>query len=149
MTVKPVPDGYHTITPYLVTENADKVLDFLKGTFGAKEESMMRMPDGTVGHAQFLIGDSKIMVCQANEKWPAMPTNLYIYVDDSDAIYKKALESGGESVMEVQDQFYGDRHGGVKDPGGNVWWIATHIEDVSEEEIKRRMASWSEKAQAE
>ena len=149
MSVKPVPEGYHAFTPYLVVDNADGVLEFLKSAFGAQEQFLMRLPDGTLAHAEYQVGDSKVMIGQANEKWPAMPGCIYHYVPDCDAVFQKAIEAGGEVVMEPQDQFYGDRHGGVKDPGGNVWWISTHIEDVSHEELKRRLDSWSDKAAAE
>jgi len=145
MPVKPIPEGFHSLTPFLTVFGADKVLDFMKQAFGADIKSVMKMPDGTVAHATAKIGDSMVMLGEANDRWKAMPASIYVYVPDVDGTYKKALEAGGVSVSEVSDQFYGERHGGVKDPAGNIWWIATHIEDVSEEELKRRMASFRNK----
>jgi PhnB protein len=138
MAVKSIPDGYHSVTPYLTVRGAARLIEFLKQAFGAEEMYRMPMPDGTVGHAEIRIGDSRIMMGEASEQWPPMPASLYFYVPDADAVYARALEAGAESVMALADQFYGDRHGGVRDPSGNVWWIATHIEDVSPEEIARR-----------
>ena len=100
----------------------------------------MRLPDGRVMHAQVRIGDSPIMMGQAREEWPAMPACIYLYVEDADAGYEKALAAGATSLEVPRDEFYGDRHGSVRDSQGNIWWIATHIEDVSPEEIERRAA---------
>jgi PhnB protein len=138
MSVKPIPEGYHAITPYLVVEGAAKLIDFLKQAFDAQETFRMPMPDGSIMHAEIKIGDSMVMMGEASEKWKPMPCAIYLYVNDADAVYKRALKAGATSTMEPADQFYGDRHGGVKDPAGNTWWIATHKEDVSPEELKKR-----------
>jgi len=137
---KPVPDGYHTVTPYLVVEDAGKLIEFLTAAFGAKVRSSHKRPDGKVAHAEVGIGDSIIMLGSAQGDAKPMTTALYMYVADCDALYGRALAAGGISIGEPKDQFYGDRHGGVKDPCGNIWWIATHIEDVSEQELMRRIA---------
>jgi PhnB protein len=137
---KPVPDGYHTVTPYLVVEDAGKLIEFLTAAFGAKVRSSHKRPDGKVAHAEVGIGDSIIMLGSAQGDAKPMTTALYMYVPDCDTLYRRALAAGGISIGEPKDQFYGDRHGGVKDPCGNTWWIATHIEDVSEQELMRRIA---------
>jgi PhnB protein len=141
MAVKPIPDNYHTVTPYLVVPGVAKVIDFLKQTFDAKEVVRMAGPGGAVMHAEIKIGDSIVMMGEPMGPQPPMPAQLYVYVKDVDATYKKALVAGGTSVREVTDQFYGDRNGTVKDPAGNHWGIATHKEDVSPEEMKKRMAA--------
>lgn len=139
--VKPVPEGYHTITPYIVVDGADKVIRFMKEAFGAQPvfEPMMR-PDGKIMHAEFKIGDSMVMISDASERARATSDMLYLYVPNVDAVYQKALKAGGTSLMEPADQFYGDRSGGVRDPAGNRWHIGTHIEDVSPAELKKRAA---------
>ncbi|HVX11809.1 MAG TPA: VOC family protein [Pirellulales bacterium] len=141
MPVQPVPAGYHTVTPYLVVRGVDRLIDFLKQAFGAVEIHRMSRPDGSVGHAEMKIGDSPIMMGEPMGDQPPMPAVLYVYLDDMDTVYCRALDAGATSISEPADQFYGDRHGGVKDPCGNLWWIATHIEDVSPEEIARRAAA--------
>ena len=137
--VKPIPEGYHTVTPYLVVKGAGKLIDFLKAAFDAQENFRMPMPDGSIGHAEVRIGNSMIMLGEARDQWKAMPTTLQLYLEDVDAAYARAVAAGGTPVAEPQNQFYGDRRGGVQDMCGNYWWMATHIEDVSEEEMKRRM----------
>ena len=122
MTVKPIPDGFHSVTPYLIVEGVPGLIDFLKAAFEAKEIHRTDLPDGRVMHAQLQIGDSMVMMGEAMEGFP----------------YKQALEAGGKSLMEPADQFYGDRNAGVKDPTGNTWWIGTHVEDVDQKEIVRR-----------
>ena len=138
MAVEPIPAGHHTVTPYMVVEDVPRLVEFLKDAFGATELECIEGPDGRVMHAQIRIGDSMIMMGQANENFPPLTSAIYLYVIDTDATYKQALEAGGDSLMEPADQFYGDRNAGVKDPCGNLWWIATHVEDVSSEEIARR-----------
>jgi uncharacterized glyoxalase superfamily protein PhnB len=138
MAVKARPDGYHSITPYLVVDGAARLIDFLVQAFGAEEVERFAAPGNRVGHAELRIGDSVVMLGDARPEHPAMQAMLYLYVDDVDATYQIALSSGAQSVQPPQDQFYGDRSGGVKDPCGNVWYIATHIEDVSPVELKRR-----------
>jgi PhnB protein len=138
MAVKAIPEGFHTITPYLIVKDASKFIDFAKQAFDAQEIHRTAQPDGTVMHAQLKIGDSMIMLGEAMGEWKPIPAALYLYVNDVDQVYKQAIKAGATSVMEVADQFYGDRHGGVKDAYGNQWWIATHIEDVSPDELERR-----------
>ena len=143
MAVKPIPDGYHTVTPYLTVEGVAKLIDFVKHAFGATEVERMARPDGTIGHAEVRIGDSIIMMGEATAQWKPMPGTIYLYVDDTDTTYKRALQAGATSLMAPADQFYGDRNAGVKDASGNVWWIATHKEDVSREELTKRMKASS------
>ena len=138
MTVKPIPDGYHTITPYFVMKNPREFIEFLKKAFNAESVSMSVSPDSKVMHAEIRIGDSMMMMSEASENNPAVNGSIYLYVNDTDAIYKQALEAGAESLMEPADQFYGDRNAGVKDPFGNTWWIGTHLENVSGDEIGKR-----------
>jgi uncharacterized glyoxalase superfamily protein PhnB len=138
MAVKPIPDGHHAITPFLVVKDAAKLIDFLRQAFDAQETFRMPMPDGTIMHAEVKIGDSTLMMGEASEQHKPMLGALYLYVNDADAVYKRALQAGATSLMEPADQFYGDRQASVKDPAGNTWWIATHKEDVSPEELKKR-----------
>jgi uncharacterized glyoxalase superfamily protein PhnB len=141
--VKPVPKGYHTVTPYIVVDGAEKMIGFMKSAFGAEvvHEPMMR-GDGKVMHAEFKIGDSMVMISDSSEHSPATSAMLYLYVPDVDAVYQKALKAGATSLMAPADQFYGDRSGGVKDPAGNRWFIGTHVEDVSPAELKKRAADF-------
>ncbi len=141
-SVKPIPEGYHTITPFIVATGANALLDFLKSSFGARELSIMRTPEGTIAHADLMIGDSHLMLSEATERYPAMPAMIYLYAENCDDWYHKAIAAGGTSLREPTDEFYGDRSCGVKDASGNQWWIATHIEDVSPEEMKRREEEW-------
>jgi uncharacterized glyoxalase superfamily protein PhnB len=136
--VKAVPEGYHTITPYLIVDGADKLIEFLKAAFGATVTMTMTQPDGKIGHTELRIGDSVLMMSEARAEWHAMPIMLYLYVEDADATYQKAIDAGATSIMPVKDQFYGDRSGGVKDMCGNQWFIGTHKEDLSPEELNRR-----------
>jgi len=138
MPANPIPTGYHTVTPYMTVRNLSQMLEFVQKAFDATIEGTTQGQDGTIWHAHFLIGDSMLMAGEASEKWPAMPTALYLYVLDVDATYRKALGAGAESIREPSDQFYGDRNCGVKDMCGNYWWIGTHFEDLSLEEIQRR-----------
>jgi PhnB protein len=138
MAVRPIPEGYHTLTPYLIVADPDGVISFLREAFGAQELHRMNGPDGSLWHAEVQVGDSRLMLGGASEQWPAQPAVIYVYVEDVDATYQRALAAGATSVMEPADQFWGDRHGGVKDPAGNQWWISTHVEDVPPEEIERR-----------
>ena len=138
MTVKPVPEGYHTLTPYLVVDDVERVIDFLKAAFDAVEKERIAGKDGRVGHAELLIGDSHVMLGGAQPQWPARSCMIYVYVPDTDATYARALAAGGTSVQEPADMFYGDRNAGVNDPAGNSWWIATHQEDLAPEELARR-----------
>ncbi len=139
MPVRPVPEGYHTVTPYLTSRDAAALLDFVTRAFGAESGHVMRGPDGAIMHADVTIGDSHVMMGQAGGQWPAMPAQLYLYVSDCDATFAQAVAAGGIVVQEPQTQFYGNRHGCVRDANGNLWWMATHVEDVGEEEMARRM----------
>jgi uncharacterized glyoxalase superfamily protein PhnB len=139
-TVKPVPEGFRTVTPYLIVEKAGEVIEFLKRAFGAQVTFQMMNPDGSIGHSEIRVGDSMIMLSSAREQWKAMPAMIHLYVEDCDALYAKAIEAGAEAIMPIADQFYGDRSGGVKDVAGNYWWMATHKKDVSEEELKKLAA---------
>jgi len=137
MAVKPIPDGYHTVTPYLIVKGAAQLIDFLKEAFGAQET--FRMPGGGgIMHAELRIGDSAVMMSDAMAEFGPMPTMIHLYVEDVDAVYKRALQAGATPVQELKDQFYGDRAGGVRDAFGNLWYIATHVEDVPFEELQRR-----------
>ncbi len=139
MAVDPIPEGYRTVTPYLVVEGAAAVLDFVREAFGAEERFRMEAPDGKIGHAEVQIGDSMVMMGDAGEENPAMPAMIHLYVDDCDATYERALAAGGTSEREPTDQFYGDRSAGVRDSAGNLWWIATHVEEVPEDEMAKRI----------
>jgi len=139
MSVKPIPEGYHTVTPYLVVDGAERVLEFIRRTFQTQERYSMPSEDGKIRHAEIQIGDSVVMLSDPTEQWPAMPSTLHVYLEDCDAAYRRALEAGGVSVREPEDQFYGDRSAGVRDPGGNIWWVSTHVEDVSPEQLAERM----------
>ena len=136
---KPIPDGYHTVTPYLTVRDAMNVIDFLKQAFGAKlTHEVIKRPDGSILHAEVLIGDSLIMIAEESEMAKATTSTLYIYVRDVDSVFQQAAKAGGQTIMEPSDMFYGDRSGGVKDPSGNSWFIITHKEDVAPEELKKR-----------
>jgi len=149
MPVKPIPEGYHSITPYLVVRGAAKALDFYKQAFGAKELFRMPGPGGVIMHAEIKIGDSPIMLAdEAPERGATSPQSingtavgLMLYVPDVDAKFKQAIAAGGKEVMPVKDQFYGDRSGTLTDPFGHKWTLGTHKEDVSAEEMQKRMAA--------
>jgi PhnB protein len=147
MPVKPIPDGYHTATPYLIIRGAAAALEFYKKALGARELVRHAMPDGTIAHAEIQVGNSRIMV---GEESPDMGfrgpltlggsgSGILLYVEDVDAWFKRAVDAGGKVFRPVADQFYGDRTGTFTDPYGHVWTIATHIEEVSAEEMARRM----------
>jgi uncharacterized glyoxalase superfamily protein PhnB len=146
MAVKPRPDGYHAVTPYLVVDGAAKMIDFMTAVFDAEEVERLAAPGNRIGHAELRIGDSVVMLGDAGGEHQPMQMMLYVYVDDADTAYHRALAAGATSVQTPDDQFYGDRRGGVKDPCGNVWWIATHIEDVPPAELKRRAQAAMQKA---
>ncbi len=135
MSVSYRPEGYHSVTPYLVVRNVSGVMEFLKRTFDAEETFSMPRQDGTVSHAEMRVGDSMVMLGQPEGDFTPMPAMLYVYVEDVDATYRRAVEAGGTSLQDPEDQFYGDRTAGVVDSGGNQWYIATHVRDVSMEEM--------------
>lgn len=138
MSVKQIPDNVPRVSPYLLVKDVDETMRFLKDVFNGKEGERMVLPDGTVNHGSVKIDDSLIMMGKKSENVPQQSTMLYIYVEDTDATYKLALEKGATSVMEPANQFYGDRNAAVKDSDGISWWIATHIEDVTPEEVQKR-----------
>jgi len=146
MAVKPIPEGYHSVTPYLIVRGGSDAIEFYKRAFGATELFRFPAPDGKVGHAEIKIGDSPIMLA---DEYPQMgynspqsiggsPVSLMVYVDDVDTVFSRAIEAGATVKEAVQDKFYGDRIGSVVDPFGHVWHIATHKEDVSIEEMQQR-----------
>ncbi len=149
MAVKPIPEGHHTVTPYLIVNGGVAALEFYKKAFGAKEMVRMPGPDGKLGHAEIMIGDSMVMLADESPQMKARgplsyggtPVGICLYVDDVDAVAKQAVAAGAKEVRPVQDQFYGDRSGTFTDPFGHQWTISTHKEDVSPEEMKRRMAA--------
>lgn len=147
--VKPIPDGYHSVTPYLCVKDAARAIEFYKQAFGATERILMADPGGRIGHAEIKIGDALIMLA---DEFPEMgflspettggsPVMLHLYVKDVDAFFNQAVAAGAKAQRPVEDQFYGDRAGKLADPFGHVWYIATHKEDVSPEEMKRRAAA--------
>jgi PhnB protein len=144
-----IPEGYSTLIPYLNIKGAVEAIEFYKKAFGAKEITRLTMPDGSIAHAEIEIGDSKIMLAEENPQWGNLgpqslggsPVTLCLYVEDVDAVFAQALKEGATITagMEVKDQFYGDRAGSLTDPFGHKWSIMTHIEDVSTEEMQKRM----------
>ena len=146
MAVNPIPEGYHSLTPYLAVENAAEAIDFYKRAFGAKERMRMPAPDGRIAHAEIEIGDSVLMLSdpfpQSSFKSPkelgGTTAGVFVYVDDVDSVVQDAIDAGATVTMPVEDMFWGDRFGGVMDPYGHAWQIATHKEDLSEEEIAER-----------
>lgn len=142
MAVKPIPDGYHSVTPYLIVQGASGLIDFVKQVFNGEAFVRMERADGTILHAEVRIGDSVVMLSDAGGESTPMPGMLHLYVNDADATYRRALAAGATSLQEPANQFYGDRSAGVKDQFGNQWWIATHIEDVSAEEMARRSEAY-------
>ena len=133
-----VPAGFQTLLPYLLVDDGTKMLNFLKKAFKAKLDHVSHDDAGSVRHATVEVYGSKLMMGQVGGDWKAAPCALYFYVKDCDAVHKDAIAAGATQIMPMTDQFYGDRHGGVVDPCGNQWWIATHKEDVSNDEIERR-----------
>ncbi len=132
------PRGLRSITPYLFVPDPDKLIDFLKRAFDAEQTLRGARPDGTVMHAEVKIGDSSVMMGSPIGKFGPLRSSIYLYVKDCDAVYKQAVKAGGVSVMEPDDMQTGERYGAITDPAGNIWWIATHIENPSPEEVARR-----------
>ena len=143
MPVNWIPAGYHTVTPYVIVHGAERLIDFVTQAFDAELSFRMDKPDGSIGHAEVKIGDSTVMVADASEEWTPMPGTFHLYFEDCEAVYQRALQAGATSLQEPKDQFYGDRTAGVRDPIGNVWWLATHVEDVPEDEMRRRSEEWA------
>ncbi len=144
MAVKPIPDGYTSITPYLVVEGAERLIEFLAEAFGGQERMRFPMPDGTVAHAEVEIGGATVMLADTTDGFEPTRSQIHLYVEDVDRVYAQAVKAGGASQDEPEDQFYGDRIARVADPCGNQWSIATHIEDVSQDEMMHRMAAMGE-----
>jgi PhnB protein len=144
--VQKVPAGYHAVTPYLVVQGAAQAIAFYQQAFGAREKMRMTGPDGKLGHAELQLGDSIVMLADEYPDWGALgpssiggtPVSLLLYVEDVDAVFARSLAAGAKELRPVKDQFYGDRSGLLEDPFGHRWSIASHIEDVSPEEIERR-----------
>jgi PhnB protein len=147
--VKPIPEGYHSVTPYLIVKNAADAIEFYKKAFGATELFRMDQPDGKIGHAEIKIGDSPIML---SDEFPEMghrgpqslggsPVSIMLYVEDVDAVVNRATSAGAKLDRPVEDKFYGDRAGSLTDPFGHIWHIGTHKEDVSPEEMEKRAAA--------
>lgn len=138
MTVRGIPDGYHAVTPFVIVKGAARFMDFMHDAFGAKDLGRVVGDDGLIGHAEARIDDSVVMCFDAKADWPDTPAFLRLYVEDGDAVFKQALKAGATAVTEMTEMPWGDRVGRVRDPLGNLWWITTHLEDLSEEEIGRR-----------
>jgi PhnB protein len=138
MPTKSIPEGYHAITPSFCVDGAQQFIDFLKQVFDAKDRFTMGGPGGKIMHAELNIGDSSVMVSDVMPQWPAKSNSLYVYVDDVDATYARALKAGATSIRAPENAFYGDRTSAVQDRFGNFWGIATHVEDVPPEELKKR-----------
>lgn len=147
--VKPIPEGYHTATPYLIVSGAANAIEFYKKAFGATELFRMPQPDGRIGHAEIQIGNSRIMLADEHHEIGAKspqtiggsPVSILLYVEDADRVFNQAVVAGAKVVRPLQNQFYGDRMGGITDPFGHAWYIATHVEDVSPEELQKRAAA--------
>jgi PhnB protein len=146
MAVKPIPEGYRTVTPYLAVDDAAEAIEYYKKAFGATERVRMEAPGGKIGHAELEIGDSLVMLSDALPQFSTRPPNelggtsvsVFMYVEDVDAVVKQAIDAGATVTMEIADQFWGDRFGSVQDPFGHLWSIATHVEDVPPEEMAER-----------
>ena len=140
MGVKPIPEGYPTVSPYLMLAGAARFIEFMSEVFGARTTERMLRPDGTIGHTELRLGDALIMLSEATPEHPPTPVMLHVYVTDVDAAFERALRAGGTVVAAPANQFYGHRSGGVREPCGCTIWIATHVEDVGADELKRRVA---------
>ncbi|MEO3887954.1 VOC family protein [Nonomuraea sp. B5E05] len=139
MTVSTTPEGYTSVTPWIIGHDTAGLIDWLKTAFDAVELGRMTDAEGRIGHAEVRVGDAVVMMFDARPDWPPTPAFLRLYVPDADAVHRRAVEAGGTSVTEVTHLFFGDRVGRVRDPFGNLYWIQTHVEDVSEEEMGRRL----------
>lgn len=151
MAVKSTPDGYHSVTPYLIVRGGARAIDFYTKAFGAQELFRMEAPGGTLGHAEIQIGDSRVMLADEHPQMGARSpesiggsaVHLMIYVDDCDAVFNRAIAEGATEMRPLRDEFYGDRTGNLVDPFGHCWTISTHTEDVTPEEIERRAAAYA------
>jgi PhnB protein len=151
--VKPIPEGYHSITPYLVVDDAAAAIDFYRRAFGAQERMRMNTPAGKIGHAELRIGDSMLMLAdempgsgmRSAKSLGGTPAGLFVYVEDVDTVFNQAVSAGAKVEMQVADQFWGDRYGKLKDPFGHSWSLATHKEDLTQEEMSKRAKAAMEK----
>jgi PhnB protein len=147
--VKPIPEGYHSVTPYLIVKGGVRAIEFYARALGARELFRMMQPDGRVGHAELQIGDSRVMLAdeapeigaRSPQSVGGSPVTIHLYVEDVDATVARAVDAGATLTRPVSDQFYGDRNGGLIDPFGHVWFVATHVEDVAPDELARRASS--------
>ena len=139
MSIQAIPKGFHTVTPNIIADDAEKAVEFLKRALGATESYRLMMSNGKIAHCELRIGDSVLNLGDSMEGWPARGLVAQIYVEDSDALFKRAVKAGATAMMPMTDMFFGSREGRVSDPYGNVWTIATLREDVSPEEMQRRM----------
>ena len=154
MSVQPIPAGYHSVTPYIIVDDAQAAIECYKNAFGATEVIRLAAPDGTIVHAEVKVGDSHVMLAGEHPEFGAIspktlggsPVSLMIYCEDADAMFQQALSAGGREKRPIQDQFYGDRSGIVEDPFGHSWSIATHVEDLTQEEIDSRFAQMIKQA---
>ncbi|MFF4401699.1 VOC family protein [Streptomyces sp. NPDC001480] len=139
MSVRPVPQGYSTVTPWIISRDTVQLIDYMKRAFGAEELARLAGKDGAIEHAEVRIGDSVVMMFDARPEWPPTPGFLRLYVEDADAVHRRAVAAGGISVTEVTHLFFGDRVGRVRDPLGNLYWIQTRVEDLGPQEMERRL----------
>lgn len=142
-----IPDGYTSVTPWIISRDMAGLLDYVREAFGAEELARVVGDDGSIGHAEFRIGNAIVMGFDAKPHWPDTPAFLRLYVDDADATFRRAVAAGGTAVTEVTHLFWGDRVGRVRDPFGNLWWIQARVEEVDEAEMTRRMTDpeWVER----
>jgi uncharacterized glyoxalase superfamily protein PhnB len=141
--VQPIPEGFHTLTAYLLVADAEKEVEFAKAAFDAQEIHISKLPDGSIMHATLKIGTSMLMLGQVSGEMKPVPSMLFMYVENVDGVYRRAVASGGKPTQEPMDQMWGDRAGAVSSPNGIQWWISTHIEELSEAELQERVAARS------
>jgi PhnB protein len=139
MSISPIPEGFHTITPNIIVAGVEKAIEFYKLAFGAEEKFRLAMPDGTIVHCELAIGDSRLNIGEAMEGWPAHPLLAQIYVQDADTVFERAVQAGARVIMPMTDMFFGSREGRVVDSFGGTWTISTRTEVVSPEEMQRRL----------
>jgi|SRR5215468_12292642 len=153
MSVRAIPQGFHSLTPSIVCKNATRAIEYYKEVFHAKEKERMTAPGGLIMHAELLIGDSVLMLCDEIQGMASAPApgnhppshSLFVYLDNVDATFERAVQAGGKVEMPLENQFWGDRYGKVRDPFGHVWGLAQHVEDVPPEELKRRSEAFAAK----
>jgi len=136
--VQAVPEGYHSVTPWIISRDTAQLIDFMTAAFGAQELGRFQMEDGTIGHAEVRVGDSVVMMFDRKRDWPDTPAFLRLFVEDGDTVFQQAVKAGATPVTEMTHLYWGDRVGRVRDPLGNLWWIQTRVEDVDAEEAQRR-----------